>query len=151
MVSTPSALIPHWSGLQNGMAASPMIVVSVAAPTAAALASISMLMSISMAKASQLRSLNPAISGTILDSVSDGLKPSATAGTLFSMDPIRTYEDLATNFDTVASRFAQPADDEMCDRWAVVNSISEPSETVEQLAKLHEWCVVVVGGESGEC
>lgn len=38
----------------------------------------------------------------------------------------------------------------MCERWAVLTSIFEPTDTVRQLAAAEGWCVVVVGDTSGE-
>ena len=46
--------------------------------------------------------------------------------------------------------FEPPPDSEMCDRWAVLTSIFEPTDTVRQLAAADGWCVVVVGDTSGE-
>lgn len=48
------------------------------------------------------------------------------------------------------SGFPPPPQADVCERWAVLASIVEPSHTVDQLAAMNEWCVVVVGDHNGE-
>lgn len=48
------------------------------------------------------------------------------------------------------SGFDRPPDSEMCDRWAVLTSIFDPTKTVRQLALAEGWCIVVVGDKGGE-
>lgn len=87
----------------------------------------------------------------MLDGISDGLWSSATGGNLFTMEPLRTFEGPRIDFDSAAaSPFPRPATEETCERWAVLTSVFEPTEAVNQLAELSEWCVVVVGDKNGE-
>lgn len=90
----------------------------------------------------------------MLDGISDRFGPSFAAGdllTMFTMEPFRTFTGPRIDFDAViASPFAPPAAEEMCERWAVVTTDSEPTEAVNQLAELSGWCVVVVGDQNGE-
>lgn len=66
------------------------------------------------------------------------------------MERIRTFEGPRVDFDAaVISPFPRPVDEEMCEQWAVLPSIFEPTETVKQLAGLSGWCVVVVGDKNG--
>lgn len=90
---------------------------------------------------------------TVLNGISDELLGlSATGGTLFAMELIRTYKGPRIDFDTTAASlpFLQPADEEICERWAVLASTLEPTDTVSQLAELGGWCVVVVVDKNGE-
>lgn len=47
--------------------------------------------------------------------------------------------------------FPAPLDSEKCERWAVLTSIFEPTDTVRQLGAAEDWCVVVVGDQNGGC
>ena len=87
---------------------------------------------------------------TRLDAVVDGFESSATGGKAFAMERVRTFEGERVDFGAaVMSPFPQPADEEMCEQWAVLTSIFEPTKTVKQLANLSGWCVVVVGDKNG--
>ena len=80
-----------------------------------------------------------------------GFESSATGGKPFAMEQTRMYEGPTIDFDTSASSpFRGPPDEEMCERWVVLTSIFEPTVTVNQLAQLSGWCVVVVGDKNGE-
>lgn len=91
-------------------------------------------------------------SENMLGGLYDGrLGSSSTRGTVFDMEPIRAYKGPRIDFDTaVASPFPRPADKDICERWAVLASIFEPTKTVNQLAELSGWCVVVVGDRNGK-
>lgn len=70
----------------------------------------------------------------------------------FSMTKVRTYGGPTLSesaVDTRSSRFRQPAAETVCDRWAVILATStvEPTYTVQQLAGMKDWCVVVVAGD----
>lgn len=127
------------------MAPSPMAMVSAAANVAIALALVS------KEETENLRMTNHANRSLTLGNNVGGFESSATGGKLFTMEKIRTYEGPTIDFDTSpSSPFRRPPDDEMCERWAVLTSIFEPTATVLQLAKLSGWCVVVVGDKNGE-
>lgn len=75
----------------------------------------------------------------------------ATAGHVFSMEKVRTY--VGPRLDPSvqqSSSFPPPDKGKMCDQWAVLTSIFEPTETVRQLGAMADWCVVVVGDKNGE-
>lgn len=127
------------------MAPSPMAMVSAAANVAIALALVP------KEETENLRMTNHANRSLTLGNNVGGFESSATGGKLFTMEKIRTYEGPTIDFDTSPSfPFRRPPDDEMCERWAVLTSIFEPTATVLQLAKLSGWCVVVVGDKNGE-
>lgn len=77
-------------------------------------------------------------------------------GTTFSMEKVRTYAgprmDIRTTLPSAepATVFPPPAAEETCERWAVLTTAVDPTDTVEQLAELGDWCVVVVGDKRGE-
>lgn len=76
-------------------------------------------------------------------------KTTATSGGLFHMHKVRTYSGPLIGVDLEESaKF--PAQTEICQRWAVLTSVFEPTETVRQLEALEDWCVVVVGDKKGE-
>lgn len=77
---------------------------------------------------------------------------SATGGTLFSMNKIRTYEGQRLDASSMQQEvLAAPEEEQMCERWAVLTSIFEPTEAVRQLASpTNDWCVVVVGDKNGK-
>lgn len=60
------------------------------------------------------------------------------------------YEGHRNHAGKPDSFFPRPPDSEMCERWAVLTSIFDPTETVRQLASAEAWCVVVVGDQNGE-
>lgn len=69
----------------------------------------------------------------------------------FTMEAMRTYKGELVDFNSVKDPpFPRPADANLCDRWAVLTSIVEPTASVYQLAELTDWCVVVVGDKNGE-
>ena len=70
---------------------------------------------------------------------------------IFDAAPTRTYKGPWIDAAAAPTPFPRPADEEMCERWAVLTSIFEPTETVKQLAELSGWCVVFVGDENGGC
>ena len=73
---------------------------------------------------------------------------SATGGKIFEMNKFRFYN--GNRLDSHRRElFPQPDESEMCERWAVVTSIFEPTETIRQLAEAGDWCVVVVGDKNG--
>ena len=75
----------------------------------------------------------------------------ATGGKLFTMNAVRAYEGKMIDFDTVENPPLPQLDGaRICERWAVLTSIFEPTEAVHQLAELGDWCVVVVGDKKGE-
>lgn len=75
----------------------------------------------------------------MLEGVSGGFESSATGGKAFAMEKVRTYDGPRIDFDSAAmSPFSRSADEEMCERWAVLTSIFQPTETVNQLAGLSE-------------
>lgn len=75
---------------------------------------------------------------------------SATGGTLFAMRKIRTYKGRRLPPDRPEEMFEPPEESKMCERWAVLTSIFDPSDAVRQLASVGDWCVVVVGDKNGE-
>eukprot|EP00903_Cladosiphon_okamuranus_P008646 g8290.t1 len=86
----------------------------------------------------------------MLGATSDGFESTATGGKAYAMERIRTFEGPRVDFGAaVQSPFPQPAEEETCEQWAVLTSIFEPTKTVNQLAKLGGWCVVVVGDKNG--
>lgn len=69
---------------------------------------------------------------------------------MFAMEQIRAFEGPRVDFDAAEILPGPPpADEEMCEKWAVLTSIFEPTETVKQLAELSGWCVVVIGDKNG--
>ena len=76
---------------------------------------------------------------------------SATGGKVFKMTHIRTYQGQRLDSSQRPETFPPPDDSEMCERWAVITSIFEPTDAVRELAATEGWCVVVVGDENGEC
>ena len=82
--------------------------------------------------------------------VKDGFESSATGGQVFRMESTRQYTGVRLDPQGVPDLFARPAEDSMCDRWAVLTSIFDPTETVRQLGEMEDWCVVVVGDKNGE-
>lgn len=83
----------------------------------------------------------------------EGPQSSATGGSLFSMEKIRTYDGQRLDASSMQQQevLAAPAEDKMCERWAVLTSIFEPTDAVRQLASSsNDWCVVVVGDKSGK-
>ncbi|CAM9486179.1 unnamed protein product [Ectocarpus sp. 8 AP-2014] len=87
---------------------------------------------------------------TLLETVPGGFESSATGGKVFAMEQIRAFEGPRVDFDAAEILPGPPpADEEMCEKWAVLTSIFEPTETVKQLAELSGWCVVVVGDKNG--
>lgn len=87
----------------------------------------------------------------MLGGISDRLGSSFPGGELFTMEePIRAFEGPRIDFDTAPLPFRRPADEKMCERWAVLTSTLEPTEEVNQLDELSGWCVVVVGDKNGE-
>lgn len=93
-----------------------------------------------------VRQLAAAVSGSTEE------QSSATGGTLFSMKKIRTYEGQRLDASSMRQEvLAAPEEEQMCERWAVLTSIFEPTEAVRQLASpTNDWCVVVVGDKSGK-
>lgn len=77
-------------------------------------------------------------------------RSSATGGSVFSMEKIRTYDGPRLDHNLPQSTFPPPGESDMCERWAVLTSIFEPTDTVKQLADAEDWCVVVVGDKNGE-
>lgn len=75
---------------------------------------------------------------------------SATGGKVFKMDKIRAYQGQRLVGSQRREQFPRPDESETCERWAVVTSIFEPTDTVRQLATASDWCVVVVGDKNGE-
>jgi hypothetical protein len=75
---------------------------------------------------------------------------SAATGTLFSGDSIRKYTG-EWKLQSPVSRLrksksnAAVATHNDCIKWAVVTTIFAPSEAVKVTARLHEWCMVIVG------
>lgn len=83
--------------------------------------------------------------------VSEEGRSSATGGTLFSMEKIRTYEGERIAPDRRPKElYETPAEADMCERWAVLTSIFEPTDAVRELAAAEGWCVVVVGDKNGK-
>lgn len=74
---------------------------------------------------------------------------SATGGKVFTMNKVRGYRGLRLD-NQRREPFPRPDESKMCERWAVVTSIFEPTDTVRQLAAASDWCVVVVGDKNGE-
>ncbi|CAN0583099.1 unnamed protein product, partial [Laminaria digitata] len=75
---------------------------------------------------------------------------SATGGKVFKMKKVRAYKGKRLDFSQRREHYPRPEESEMCERWAVVTSIFDPTETVRQLAAASDWCVVVVGDKNGE-
>ncbi|CAM9162841.1 unnamed protein product [Ectocarpus sp. 13 AM-2016] len=78
----------------------------------------------------------------------------ATAGKMFAMEKVRTYGGPRMDLHVKSwvdpeSQFSIPPEVDVCGRWAVINSIVEPTHAVKQLAAMSEWCVVVVGDKNG--
>ncbi|CAN0100995.1 unnamed protein product [Ectocarpus fasciculatus] len=63
------------------------------------------------------------------------------------MEKVRTYE--GTRLPPPETIFTDPPESEKCERWAVLTSIFEPTDTVRQLGAAEDWCVVVVGDQNG--
>ena len=89
--------------------------------------------------------------GMVSDMSPGHFESDATGGELFTMNVIRSYEGKMIDFDTVENPPLPRLDGaRICERWAVLTSIFEPTEAVHQLAELGDWCVVVVGDKKGE-
>lgn len=83
-----------------------------------------------------------------IEGVVGGTESSATGGHVFAMKKIRTYEGPRLSVNSHPSAFPRP--EKLCEKWAVLTSIFEPTETVRQLGSMSDWCVVVVGDKKGE-
>lgn len=75
---------------------------------------------------------------------------SATGGRVFKMKHTRTYQGGRLDSSKRRETFPPPEASEMCERWAVITSIFEPTDAVRELAATEGWCVVVVGDKNGE-
>ena len=87
---------------------------------------------------------------TNIGGVKDGVESSATGGHVFTMQSIREYTGERLDHRSTPDLFVAPDESSMCERWAVLTSIFDPTETVRQLGEMEEWCVVVVGDKNGE-
>ncbi|CAN0462094.1 unnamed protein product, partial [Laminaria digitata] len=65
------------------------------------------------------------------------------------MKKVRAYQGQRLDSQQ-REHYPPPEESMMCERWAVVTSIFDPTETVRQLAAASNWCVVVVGDKNGE-
>ena len=72
---------------------------------------------------------------------------SATGGKVFRMNKLFSYRGDRMDFNNKIEYL--PETNPTCDKWVVITSIFEPTETVRQLAMDSEWCVVVVGDKNG--
>lgn len=70
-----------------------------------------------------------------------------TSSKLFTMERVRkhTGKRLFQGFDNNAVRKPASLSHKLCEKWAVITTIFEPSKLVKQLGKLEDWCTVVVG------
>ena len=87
---------------------------------------------------------------TNIGGVKDGVESSATGGHVFTMQSIREYTGERLDHRSTPDLFVAPDESSMCERWAVLTSIFDPTETVRQLGEMEGWCVVVVGDKNGE-
>ncbi|CAN0343703.1 unnamed protein product, partial [Ascophyllum nodosum] len=81
--------------------------------------------------------------------VKDGFESSATGGHVFTMEIVRKYKGHRLDPKSLPDSFARPDEESMCEHWAVLTSIFDPTETVRQLGEMAGWCVVVVGDKNG--
>ena len=87
---------------------------------------------------------------TNIGGVKDGVESSATGGHVFTMESTREYTGKRLDPLSTPDLFVAPDESSMCERWAVLTSIFDPTETVRQLGGMEGWCVVVVGDKNGE-
>ena len=87
---------------------------------------------------------------TNIGGVKDGFESSATGGHVFTMQSTRKYTGHRLDFHSAPDSFVRPDEESMCERWAVLTSIFDPTETVRQLGEMTGSCVVVVGDKNGE-
>ena len=66
------------------------------------------------------------------------------------MEIVRKYKGHRLDPKSLSDSFARPDEESMCEHWAVLTSIFDPTETVRQLGEMAGWCVVVVGDKNGE-
>jgi len=80
---------------------------------------------------------------------------SSSSGKLFKMKKVRTYtgprlfsiegRGSHRNKSLDEPKGLAPPDGIVCDKWAVVTTIFEPTDTVREIVSLKDWCMVVVG------
>lgn len=87
---------------------------------------------------------------TNIGGVKDGVESSATGGHVFTMQSIRKHTGERLDHRSTPELFVAPDESSLCERWAVLTSIFDPTETVRQLGEMEGWCVVVVGDKNGE-
>ena len=78
-------------------------------------------------------------------SVADRL--SGATGSVFSGDPVRSFPASKVKFASFQLPTRSKATgrtEPWCERWAVVTTIMEPSETVRRQVRLKDWCLVIV-------
>jgi len=90
---------------------------------------------------------NEAVSNTIIE-VDVDKSSSATGGKVFQMNKLFSYRGSRMDFNNI-EYFPEINLSNTCDKWVVITSIFEPTDTVKQLAMDREWCVVVVGDKNG--
>eukprot|EP01012_Entosiphon_sulcatum_P055874 TRINITY_DN7849_c0_g1_i1.p1 TRINITY_DN7849_c0_g1~~TRINITY_DN7849_c0_g1_i1.p1 ORF type:complete len:420 (-),score=45.55 TRINITY_DN7849_c0_g1_i1:26-1285(-) len=67
-----------------------------------------------------------------------------TSGKLFHMKRLRAFDRSVLTIVDSPTNVEQWKEGRHCDKWAVTTTIFEPSKTVQQIAQLKGWCVVVV-------
>ena len=71
---------------------------------------------------------------------------SGATGKTFSGDVVRQFPDKKRKFSGLKLKrsLAREMSDTMCEKWAVVTTIFDVSESVRRQVKLRDWCLVVV-------
>ncbi|XP_071142264.1 uncharacterized protein [Mytilus edulis] len=67
---------------------------------------------------------------------------SGVSGSIFSGDVVRKVPQFS--IDKTTTLFSNESDAKICDNWAVVTTIHQPSNSVRNVAKHPSWCVVIV-------
>ena len=74
-------------------------------------------------------------------------RQSGTTGSVFSGNPVRSFPGgkvKFASFQLPTRSKATGRTEPWCERWAVVTTIMEPSETVRRQVRLKDWCLVIV-------
>ncbi|VDI38878.1 Hypothetical predicted protein, partial [Mytilus galloprovincialis] len=69
---------------------------------------------------------------------------SGVSGSIFSGDVVRKAPQISIHVDEKTTLFLNESDSKICDNWAVVTTIHQPSNSVRNIAKHPSWCVVIV-------
>ena len=98
-------------------------------------------------KVSEKGILKPKEEEKVTEDISDSVEQEiASTGHLFSGKRVRAFPKENLKFVYYRPRDASPrVATPSCKRWAVMTTIFDPSEALDRLLRLEDWCVVIVG------